>query len=228
MRRLLGYLWWGTERTAVTSFYSIRRSVPDIWGRFHDGLPEIGNARALDAIYWASIVALILGVLALIWLALAPIAGRFRVRVERDMSLLPSLRIRMRDARAIDLGWLFLFVAVVLWVFYRLGAFDLWNSIPMPDGTTERFVRTFGAADHPFHATRAELLRRSLTNGDLLRWVSAHQGGYPVEFYPLGAAAFEVLVWALLLGVTANDGGAQDRSHRDLSPARGWLRPARA
>jgi hypothetical protein len=64
----------------------------------------------------------------------------------------------------------------------------------------ERFVKTFGAADHPFHATRAELLRRSLLDGELIRWVSALQGGYPVEFYPFGAPLFEVTVWALLLG----------------------------
>ena len=116
------------------------------------------------------------------------------------MNLPPSLRIRMRVSRAIALGWLLLFGVIALWVFHRLGAFDLWNTITLPDGTTERIVKTFGAADHPFHATRAELLRRSLADGDLLRWVSAHQGGYPVEFYPIGAAGFEVLVWALLLG----------------------------
>src|SRR5215218_2925876 len=116
------------------------------------------------------------------------------------MTLPPSLRIRVRNSRAIDLGWLLLFAIVALWVFHRLGAFDFWNQISLADGTTERFARTFGVADHPFHATRAEMLRQSLANGEWLRWVSAHQGGYPVEFYPLGAPAFEVLVWALLLG----------------------------
>lgn len=69
---LLGYIRWGSELTAVTSFYFIRRSVPEIWDSFHSGLPEIGNPRALDAIYWASIGVLILGVLALLWLALEP------------------------------------------------------------------------------------------------------------------------------------------------------------
>jgi hypothetical protein len=69
---LLGYIRWGSELTSVTSFYFIRRSVPEIWGAFYDGLPEIGNARALDAVYWVSIVALIVGVLALVWLALTP------------------------------------------------------------------------------------------------------------------------------------------------------------
>lgn len=69
---LLGYIRWGSELTAVTSFYFIRRSVPEIWGYFYDGLPEIGNPRALDAVYWASIGACLIGALALIWLALAP------------------------------------------------------------------------------------------------------------------------------------------------------------
>ena len=69
---LLGYIRWGSELTSVTSFYFIRRSVPEIWEYFHDGLPEIGNARALDAVYWTSIVAFIVGALALLWIALAP------------------------------------------------------------------------------------------------------------------------------------------------------------
>ncbi|MEZ4530601.1 MAG: hypothetical protein R2855_06175 [Thermomicrobiales bacterium] len=116
------------------------------------------------------------------------------------MNSIPSPRIRFRRSRAIDAFWLVFLAILALWVFHRLGAFDLWNQIPLPDGTTERFVRTFGAADHPFHATRAELLRRSLASGEVMRWVSAHQGGYPVEFYPLGAPAFEVLIWAAMLG----------------------------
>ncbi len=116
------------------------------------------------------------------------------------MSAHPSRRIRIRDTRVIDLGWLLLFVVVALWIFHRLGAFDLWTTISLPDGTTARFVKTFGTADHPFHATRAEMLRRSLADGELLRWVSAHQGGYPAEFYPFGAAGFELLIWSLLLG----------------------------
>lgn len=68
----LGYLRWGSEITAVTSYYFIRRSVPEIWGSFHRGLPEIGNARALDAVYWGSIGAVVVGVLAMLWLALEP------------------------------------------------------------------------------------------------------------------------------------------------------------
>ncbi len=109
-------------------------------------------------------------------------------------------RSRPRTDRAIDVGWAIVLLLVSLWVFHRLGAFDLWSTVTRVDGTTTRIVKTFGGVDHPFHATRADLLRRALLDGDLLRWVSAHQGGYPVEFYPLGAPLFEVGIWALLLG----------------------------
>lgn len=113
-----------------------------------------------------------------------------------------SKRVRdyLRSSRAISAGWLLLLGLLALWVFHRLGGFDLWTTVTLPDGTVERVVNTFAAVDHPFHATRAELLRRSLADGEILRWISAHQGGYPVEFYPLGAPAFELVVWAVMLG----------------------------
>lgn len=116
------------------------------------------------------------------------------------MSREGAWRSRLSGDRAIDAGWGLVLLLISLWVFHRLGAFDLWTVVSRPDGTTARIVKTFGGVDHPFHATRADLLRRSLLDGDLLRWISAHQGGYPVEFYPLGAPAFEVAIWALLLG----------------------------
>lgn len=101
----------------------------------------------------------------------------------------------------VDLAWMLLTLGIGFWVFHRLGGFDLWTSVSIPGGDTERIVKTFGAVDHPFHASRAEIFRRSLVSGDVLRWISAHQGGYPVEFYPLGAPAFETFVWALTFGL---------------------------
>ena len=68
----LAYIFRGRELTSVTDFYLIRRSVPEIWGFFQDGLPQIGNPELLDAIYWLSIVVVTLGSLALFWFALAP------------------------------------------------------------------------------------------------------------------------------------------------------------
>ncbi|HET9661578.1 MAG TPA: hypothetical protein VFP05_14680 [Thermomicrobiales bacterium] len=111
-----------------------------------------------------------------------------------------NLASRPRTARAIDAGWVVVLLVISLWVFHRLGAFDLWSTVARADGTTVRIVKTFGGVDHPFHATRADLLRHALLDGELLRWISAHQGGYPVEFYPLGAPAFETGIWALFLG----------------------------
>lgn len=69
---LLWYLRWGSEIISITSYYRIRRSVPSIWSEFHDGLPEAGNQTLLDIVYWAAIAATVLGVLALLWLALLP------------------------------------------------------------------------------------------------------------------------------------------------------------
>ncbi len=112
-----------------------------------------------------------------------------------------AIRVSVRTGHALTAGWLVFLAIIGLWVFHRLGGFDLWSTFTRPDGTTVRFAKTFGGIDHPFHATRADLLRRALLDGELLRWISPHQGGYPVEFYPLGAAAFEVAVWAATLGL---------------------------
>jgi hypothetical protein len=89
---------------------------------------------------------------------------------------------------------------VAVWVAVRLGAFDLWDRVELGDGRTLRMVQTFGGVDHPFHIARAETLLRALGDGHPLRWVGQHQGGYPVEFYPLGVAWLEVGLWAFLLG----------------------------
>ncbi len=96
--------------------------------------------------------------------------------------------------------WLVLTVLLALWVAARLGAFHLWAHVPSPDGGIVRVPDTFATVDHPFHATRAESLRRALAAAHPLRWIGHHQGGYPVEFYPLGVAWLDVGVWALLLG----------------------------
>ena len=116
------------------------------------------------------------------------------------MNSVRNWRTKPWGHRTIDAAWLLVLAVISLWVFQRLGGFDLWSTVTRPDGSIERIAKTFGGVDHPFHATRADLLRRSMLDGQLLRWVSPHQGGYPVEFYPLGAPAFEVVIWALLLG----------------------------
>ena len=52
-------------------------------------------------------------------------------------------------------------------------------------GRDHSLPNTFASVDHPFHVARAEILWRELASGNLLRWIGQHQGGYPVEFYPL-------------------------------------------
>ena len=96
--------------------------------------------------------------------------------------------------------WLLIVVVLGVWVAARLGAFHLWADVPSTAAGTVRVPDGFASIDHPFHAARAETLRRSLLDGSLLRWVAQHQGGYPVEFYPLGMPWLEVGVWAVLLG----------------------------
>ena len=110
-------------------------------------------------------------------------------------------RLGVPRSRGVDLCWFAVLAIIAVWVFHRLGGFDLWSTVGRANGATARIVKTFGGVDHPFHATRADLLRRALLDGDLLRWISAHQGGYAVEFYPLGAPAFEVAVWAAMFGL---------------------------
>lgn len=99
--------------------------------------------------------------------------------------------------------WCALFGIVAGFVSWKLGVFELWKTVEVSTGEAVRLPNTFAAVDHPFHATRAETLRRSLADGEILRWIGHHQGGYPVEFYPLGAAWIEVIVWAILLGTTS-------------------------
>ena len=95
--------------------------------------------------------------------------------------------------------WLAVLVALCLWTAWRMGAFDLSTTVQTAGGPVE-VPNTYATVDHPFHATRADALLESLREGELLRWVGNHQGGYPVEFYPLGIAWLDVGLWALLLG----------------------------
>ncbi len=91
-------------------------------------------------------------------------------------------------------------ITMALWTAARYDAFQVWTTQFLSDGSRLRIPFTFAGVDHPFHATRAETLKRSLADGQILRWIMNHQGGYPVEFYPLGAPWIEVLVWAAALG----------------------------
>ena len=97
------------------------------------------------------------------------------------------------------------FGLVALYVAARMGAFALSAEVITADGTT-RLPNTFASVDHPFHIARAEILWRELTSGSVPRWIGQHQGGYPVEFYPLGEAWLEVVVRAFSLGTLPAEG----------------------
>jgi hypothetical protein len=102
-------------------------------------------------------------------------------------------------SRRQSLIWLALLVVLCLWASWRMGAFDLMNTVTF-DGRSFDVPNTFAYVDHPFHATRAHTLLESLRDGEILRWVGNHQGGYPVEFYPIGIAWLDVGLWALFFG----------------------------
>jgi hypothetical protein len=95
--------------------------------------------------------------------------------------------------------WGLAFGLVALYAAVRMGALALSADVVTPGGTA-RLPNTFASVDHPFHVARAEILWRELASGSVLRWIGQHQGGYPVEFYPLGEAWLEVVVRALSLG----------------------------
>jgi hypothetical protein len=107
--------------------------------------------------------------------------------------------VTARAELASRIFWLLAFAAVAFYVAVRLGAFALSAAVGAASGPV-RLPNTFASVDHPFHVARAETLWRTLGTGQLLRWIGQHQGGYPVEFYPLGEAWFEVVLRALSLG----------------------------
>ena len=111
----------------------------------------------------------------------------------------PGNRSADAHSRRSILIWLGIALALCLWTANRLGAFDLQRTVAAA-GELVQQPNTFSSIDNPFHAARAALLLDTLRNGEFLRWVANHQGGYPAEFYPLGVAWIEVAVWALLLG----------------------------
>ena len=96
--------------------------------------------------------------------------------------------------------WLVGFLAMFVWAAHRLGGFDFWTTIENGSGGTVRIAQAFGTVDHPFHTVRAEQLLDAWRHFHSLRWIYEHQGGYPAEFYPFGAAVLDIAGWALAGG----------------------------
>lgn len=63
-----------------------------------------------------------------------------------------------------------------------------------------RRPNALATVDHPWQTARFSLLLDSLRDGHSLRWVGSHQGGFPVEFNPLGSAVVDLVVWCATLG----------------------------
>jgi hypothetical protein len=93
--------------------------------------------------------------------------------------------------------WLVAFVALAIWVLWRCDGFDLAETIAV---SGQSYLNGYATVDHPFHTMRAYQLIESLRDGEPLRWITSHQGGYPVEFYPIGVAWLEAGIWALSFG----------------------------
>lgn len=100
----------------------------------------------------------------------------------------------------IQVAWMILIVAILAWSAGHLGATELVATVTASNGSLVDVPNTFATVDHPWHVSRAQSLLDSLRDGKLLRWVGSHQGGYPVEFYPLGIPWLTVGVWALFGG----------------------------
>ncbi len=117
-----------------------------------------------------------------------------------DSRRFPRARRGSPLARSLpDLVALAVLVLLLIFVAGRLGTFSLFATVPTADGPV-RLPNGFAGVDHPFHTARAATLLASLAEGQPLRWIPHHQGGYPAEFYPLGVAWLEVGLWALALG----------------------------
>ena len=184
------------------------RSAAHVWRAADQALARIDAGIPVHGLFIAALAATVAGCFLLVWLAPGPTSRR----PERDVVPSPprpgiegvtllnayrQVRGIVSDATVVVPGartCVFLCAALSLLVVWRLGGFAIDAAgTGLPDG--------FASVDHPFHVSRAELLRRSLASGEILRWVGAHQGGYPVEFYPLGFAYGVLALWALLLGL---------------------------
>ncbi len=119
--------------------------------------------------------------------------------------------------------WLFplLFGLLAFYVAARMGVFASYAEVITADAIVQ-MPNTFASVDHPFHVARADTLWRELSSGRVLRWIGQHQGGYPVEFYPLGEAWLEVAIRALSFG------GLQAEGAHSLAVAALFLLPGLA
>ncbi len=102
-------------------------------------------------------------------------------------------------------GWLWTLalLALLLWTANQLQAFDWYTDHPAVDenGGIGGLPNTYTAVDHPAHLARERATADALRRGWLPRWISATQGGFPVEFYPVGGSTIVALLHLLSAGL---------------------------
>jgi hypothetical protein len=114
--------------------------------------------------------------------------------------------VTLRTQRNLRIAfWIVLFATFGCYAAVRMQAFTLSAPVSLPTGVAW-LPNTFATVDHPFHVARAATLWHELQQGHILRWIGQHQGGYPVEFYPLGEAWLEVTVRAASFGQLGPEG----------------------
>jgi hypothetical protein len=96
--------------------------------------------------------------------------------------------------------WEIALLALIVVVAIRVGALDWYTAYSAADGSSGRLPNTFASIDHPFHINKEQAVLDALRDGQFPGWISNHQGGYPTEFYPLGADLVVATGWALGLG----------------------------
>jgi hypothetical protein len=173
------------------------RSAIDVWRTVISHLPSFGAGNGVVGIYYVALTTTVVGLFALVWLAASGWKGdapapthsaeAFRTFTATVLRTGHSPRVAA-FAGAVT-------VALVVFAMWRLGAFAPARVLGVSD--------TFASFDHPFHVGRAQALLDSLRHGENLRWVANHHGGYPAEFYPLGFAWFEILLWGATAGQLA-------------------------
>jgi hypothetical protein len=116
---------------------------------------------------------------------------------QRDSQPDPAERLRrLLVARR----WEIALLALILVVAVKVGALDWYTAYPAADGAGGRLPDTFASIDHPFHINKEHAVLDALRDGDFPGWISIHQGGFPSEFYPLGADLVVAAGWGIGLG----------------------------
>ena len=187
----------GAFRTTDSTGAVRMRSAAAVWSTVGPRLSRTSDARHFVPLYAVALAGSVGGFFLLLWLATGVRSEKVDARRRRANVHPWWLQIVREhpDSRRVALLSTAVTVVLMLVVAWQLGAFAPLAKFGVPD--------TFASVDHPFHIARAQTLLRSLLEGENLRWVANHQGGYPAEFYPFGFAWMTVGLWAATFGQVA-------------------------